>query len=88
MRITADAVRAVLVQKDWSSVMQKSGLTQADTPLRTNLQQVVAQEDLQPRAPTMEEVAQIVGCAPTWAAQVRRLLASHLGHHDGAGKHP
>ena len=78
MRITAEAVRAVLVQKDWSAVMQKSGLTQAETPLRINLQQAVAQEDLRPRPPTTEEVAQIVGCAHTWAAQVRRLLVSHL----------
>ena len=78
MEVSAACVREVLVNRDWSAVMKRSGLSQADVPLRSNLAQLLEGENVQPQAPNVEELATITGGSSSWASRLRTLLLAHL----------
>ena len=78
IELHSDAIRDVLVNTDWTQTLDRAGLTPAAVPLRGQLAEAVAGQDLTPRAPTVEELADLLNESVERAATLRRLLLPTL----------
>jgi len=74
IRIHGDAIRSVLVQRDWSAVMARSGLMGPGHTLREVLQEHVRDVDLTPRSPTVGELSEILNVTAVRAAALQTAL--------------
>jgi hypothetical protein len=80
-----EAIREVLVDRDWSQTVARAGLTHTAAPLRGQLAKVVEGLDLAPRAPTEAELATLLNLSVPRAAKLRRLLLPTLAVPRAAG---
>ena len=78
IELQSDAIREVLVDRDWSQTLDRAGLTHTTVPLRGKLAEAVAGQDLAPRAPSVEELAELLNMTVERAATLRRLLLPTL----------
>jgi hypothetical protein len=74
VRIHGRAIRQVLVGRSWASCLSRSGLTGNFAAARDDFKALVASEDLQPRAPSAAELADILQMPLERAAATRCLL--------------
>jgi len=74
VRVHSAAIRQVLVEQEWSDCMIRSGLTGEVDRLRPALQALLATQSLEPQAPSVAELADLLNVALPRAAKLRRLL--------------
>jgi len=74
VRVHSAAIRQVLVEQDWSDCMMRSGLTGEVDRLRPALQALLAGQSLEPEAPSVAELADLLNVALPRAAKLHRLL--------------
>ena len=72
------AIREVLVESDWSQTLDRAGLTLSTVPLRGQLAQAVAGQDLAQRAPSVQDLADLFNMTVERATTLRRLLLPTL----------
>lgn len=75
VRVQGDCIRSVLVRRDWSAVMSRAGMAKDGGPLRPSLTRLLEGENLLPRPPSTEELAEILQVP---GARARRLLPALL----------
>ena len=83
---TADAIRHVLVDRDWSDAFAKLG-TGCSDELRSQLRQYVAPSDLVPRLPTLEQFAAMVN-RPAHTDVTRKVYKMIMGQHLAVSRMP
>ena len=64
----SDAIHEVLVNSDWNSALDRASLTLSTVPLRQELAQAVAGQDLAPRAPSVQDLADLLNMTAERAA--------------------
>ena len=72
------AIREVLVDSDWNQTLDRAGLTLTTVPLRGQLAQAVAGQDLAQRAPSVQDLADLFNMTVERATTLRRLLLPTL----------
>jgi hypothetical protein len=85
LRVCTQAVRETLVERDWTSVMQRAGVSSRTTELRLPLATLLESADLEPRPPTDEELQEVVNCSAQRATLLRRWLVQPWETADIAG---
>jgi hypothetical protein len=74
IRLQGDAIRSVLVNRDWSVVMQRAGLSGPNYALRDAVAGRVRGVDLAPRGPTAEELRDVLQVPLCRAVRLQQLL--------------
>lgn len=74
IRIQGDAIRSVLVERDWSTVVARSGLAGPGAELRDTVKNHVGNADLSPRVPTAEELHSVLNVPFVRCEHLREML--------------
>jgi len=74
VRLHGTGIREVLVNNDWSDRVKRGGLTGDLDVLRPALQELLAGQSLDPRAPTVAELADVLSVTLPRAARLEKLL--------------
>jgi len=78
LQCCTEAVRTVLVDQTWGSIMRKCGVSADGQDLSQKLAAVVHGCDLTPEPPSQAQLQSFIGCSAERASLVRGLLVEHL----------
>ena len=78
--VTAEAIRHVLVERDWTEAFSKLGAGTSDDALGTELRSYVSSSDVRPCLPTLAQFAKVVSRA-AHTENTRRVHAMIMGAH-------
>lgn len=74
IRLHGEAIKRVLVDRDWSDVVRRAGLDGPGQVLRPAVQQLLAGADVSPQFPSSEELQQILNVPASRAPRLREAL--------------
>ena len=74
VRVHSAAIRQVLVERSWSACVARAGLTGDLSEARPALTALLAGQCLQPTAPSVAELAEVMSVSPQRAEQLHRQL--------------